>query len=244
MLTIKIPSNTELIAVSDIHEHDTHFFNLLKDYPPSENLLYLFLGDLKDKGGGEASFLNIAYKVKELVEAKKAYFVKGNHELKAIKKSRKFQNANPIYAWLDRQPIAISFLYPNQSRYTCVHAGITPHMNWATIDKDINVCYTRVLDAKGNHVHMIKNQETSEWEPAIKEVTEWHEVYDGRFGYVISGHNCHKDNPKFYNYSCNIDSGVFNTGVLSAVIFNQFGKKEVIKITDPIYGNQVSPKVL
>jgi UDP-2,3-diacylglucosamine pyrophosphatase LpxH len=237
MLTINLKSNQELLSVSDVHEHDEHFFELLSKYPPSPDLLYLILGDLKDKGGGEECFLKIAEKTKELVSLGLAFFVKGNHELKAIKKNRKNQNPHPIYAWLDKQPIALSFLYPNQSRYTCVHAGITPHMTWDSIDHDINVCYTRVLDKHGNHVHMIKNKDTNHWEPAIKEVSEWHNVYDGRFGYVISGHNCHPDNPTFYNHSCNIDSGVFNTGTLSAVKFNQFGKKEVIKINKPRYNN-------
>jgi hypothetical protein len=240
MITLNLKTNQELLGVSDIHEHPDHFFELLDRYKPSNDLIYVIIGDIKDKGHGEEAFLKIALKIKELVNLGHAFFVKGNHELKAIKKNRKTIDNNSIYYWIDLQPIAISFLYPNQARYTFVHAGITPKMTWDTISKDINVCYTRVLDKYGNHVHMIRNARTETWEPAIKDVTEWHDVYDGRFGYVVSGHNCSAKNPTFYNYSCNIDSGVFNTGILSAVTFNQAGKKEIIQIKGEPYGKKVS----
>lgn len=239
MITVNLKTNQELICTSDIHEHPDQFFELLDKHKPSNDLIYVFLGDLKDKGHGEDAFVKIATKIKDLVNLGQAFFLKGNHELKAIKKNRKNIDNNSIYYWIDLQPIAISFLYPNQARYTCVHAGITPKMTWDTISRDINVCYTRVLDKNGNHVHMIKNPKTESWEPSVKDVTEWHNVYDGRFGYVVSGHNYNQNNPTFYNYSCNIDSGVFNTGILSAVIFNQNGKKEVIKIIGEPYGKKI-----
>ena len=63
----------------------------------------------------------------------------------------------------------------------------------------------------------------------------WHKFYDGRFGYIISGHNSNLKGPKFYNYSCNIDTGVFSSGKLTAVLFGANGREEVFQAIGRAY---------
>ena len=62
----------------------------------------------------------------------------------------------------------------------------------------------------------------------------WHDLYDGRFGYVASGHAAQKDGvPKFYQYSCNLDTSVYTTGILTCQVFGANGREELITATGP-----------
>jgi hypothetical protein len=66
--------------------------------------------------------------------------------------------------------------------------------------------------------------------PGVK----WHEVYDGRFGYIIAGHDSIKTGiPKFYNFSANIDTAVYCTGRLTVQIFSEDGLGDLLFFDGP-----------
>lgn len=237
-LDIKLAADVKILAVSDIHEHSVQFFELINQFEFSDKLKLVVCGDLIDKGFGFKAFESITTKIKELSDAGFAYVIKGNHELKRIKKSKNKENFHPLLQWLDKQPISLSFLYPNGQRYTCVHAGITPDMKFSELNTDLNVCYVRYLDT-GTYKHVpakkIEIDGKVQYVPAKEPVVNWHDIYDGRFGYIISGHQSNASGPHFYNYSCDIDSAVFKTGKLTGVLFNQNGKEDIIAVYGQAY---------
>ena len=62
----------------------------------------------------------------------------------------------------------------------------------------------------------------------------WHESYDGRFGYIASGHHSQKDGEvKYYNYSCNLDTACYNTGKLSVLVYSANGRDELLTFSGP-----------
>lgn len=216
LLNIPTDENQEFLVLSDIHEHPKHFYKMLDTFPLFEQRKLIVCGDIIDKGFGFSAFEEIAQKIMELHGQNLCYFIKGNHELKHCKKNGKAEVKNPYLSWIDKQPIALSFVYPNK-RYTFVHAGIGPKTTWDNLHKDLNVCYMRGVDKNGNFVP--QQLVNGEWMPRDLDSTFWHEIYDGRFGFVIAGHIHQEDGiPKVYKHSMNIDTACFKTKKLTAAL--------------------------
>jgi len=130
--------------------------------------------------------------------------------------------------WISKQPLIYSFIYPSQKRYTFVHGGITPRMTWEKISNDIDLVYCRAIGKFGKSVSTFFNKETGQWEFREPDVIVWHELYNGRFGYVVSGHAPLKNGePKFYKNSCNIDTACFITGKLTGLLLSENSMEHV-----------------
>ncbi len=225
---ISVPKDTSICFVGDIHEHPEQFFKLLEIYKPGPKRWISLVGDVKDKGYGEKAFNTIT---DELISQQKhgiGFAVRGNHELKAIKKARKSSDKpSSQLKWWAKQPLVISFEFPHGTIVTTLHAGVTPRMTNVNLSNDIEVVYVREVDETGKMIPLIweVNEAGEKVLVKSKEGQLWHEIYDGRFGYIVSGHMAQKDGkPKFYNYSTNIDSAVYETGILSAQVFNPDGR--------------------
>ena len=227
----KLENTVKFVAISDVHEHDEIFFDLISNFSFSSDFRLLFVGDANDKGAGDESFYKIVSYIKSLVDSGFAWYVKGNHELKKIKKAKKeaerSNSLHPLLKWIDQQPTAVHLSYENGQSYLGVHAGINPKMTWDKLNYDIEVAYTRLVDSNGNNISI--KLENDVWVPMKSGGVVWHEVYDGRFGYVIAGHQPNHDGPKFYNYSCNLDCGVFNTGKQVGLVFGCNGKEAMFE---------------
>lgn len=229
MLEIKVDNDTKIAVIGDIHEHPEQFNKLLKDINPSSKTLLVSVGDVYDKGFGQKAAEEITNQLISL----KAYVVQGNHEIKNFKKARRNNQITKQLAWWKNQPLAISFLYPNQSRVTIVHGGVLPVHTWSSLGNDIEVCYVRSVDENGRMIRLNWSG-TGSNKKIIPEKNgfTWHDMYDGRFGYIASGHDAQKDGvPKFYNYSCNLDTACYETGTLTAQIFSSKGREELVQAT-------------
>lgn len=235
-LNIKISSDTKLLFISDIHEHSDQFFTILNKYNISDKLKLVVCGDVLDKGFGINEGFLVLNKIKELVNLGHAFFIKGNHELKNIKKYRNNGDLPPILQWVEQQPLSLSFVYPNSSRYTAIHAGVDPKMSWKDLTHDLNLCYIRYLSNNDKTKVLFKPDKIKE-ELLKENISVWHESYDGRFGYIVSGHNSNVKGPTFYNYSCNIDTGVFASGKLTAILFGSEGREEIFQAIGRAYQN-------
>jgi hypothetical protein len=227
-LNITVPKNTKIAVVGDVHEHDEQFFKMLDKINPNKNMWFVSLADLRDKGFGEESFNKIVNKIIELKNNGFGFIVKGNHELKKFNYYKKNpESMSPELKWLKTQPLALSFQFRTGNRLTVVHAGVTPLHTWEDLDSNIEVCYVRDVDEEGKMIPLkwIEKSGKRILVKAKEGGCSWHEVYDGRFGYIASGHAAQIDGiAKFYNYSCNLDSAVFETGILTAQIFSDEGK--------------------
>lgn len=242
MKTIKIPKNTQVAAFSDPHEHPEQFFNLIEKINPSEKMWIICCGDLEGKGYGEKAFNSMTDKLAEMSNLGYCYTVCGNHEKKYIKKNKNTSNPSTQLIWWKNQPLSLSFEFYNGNRLTAVHAGVLSNMTWEDLETNVEVCYIRDVDEQGmiplvwkkiNGVDtLVKSRVGGE---------SWHLKYDGKHGYIISGHTPNRDGkPKYYNFSCNLDCAVFETGILSAQLFTPEGKLgELITVS----GEAFKPKL-
>ena len=238
-LNIPMKEDENLAAIGDIHE-SSEFFDLITDHLMGEKSIDLdgvsictsefpekivSVGDIFDKGLGEKYGETI---LRFCLEQK--YFVlKGNHEIKKIKHYRKINSL--LEKVLSDLPNALSFVWPNGFRLTCVHAGITPRHTWEDLKYNSEICYVRSVNDNGEMIPLvwIEKDGFKVLEPKDPNGKLWHELYDGRFGFVVSGHDQQNDGiPKFYKHSCNIDSAAYKTGILTAAIFGQNGFEKTI----------------
>lgn len=227
-LDIKVPKETLITVVGDIHCNLFHFEKLLEKINPSNKMWIVSCGDVYDKGPEENSKL-IFNKIKDLQKEGICWFVKGNHELRRIRKSLKSsEKVSDELFWVSQQPLCVSFLFHNQTRLTVLHGGVKPTHTWKDLEANSEIAYIRKIDSEGEPVAV-------KWvdrKPIfLKEGKYWGEIYDGRFGYIASGHNSQIDGvPKFYKYCCNLDTRCYDTGILTAQVFGPNGRMELIQI--------------
>jgi hypothetical protein len=228
-LNIQVPKGSKLAVIGDVHEHPEQFHKMIQKIDPSWKMWFVSIGDIYDKGFGVKCAEDLTKEIQELQKQKIGFAVRGNHELKQIRKNKKF--LDPHLAWWKAQPLALSFTFYTGSRVTVVHAGVTPGMMWQDLVHDVEVCYVRDVDDSGQMIPLVwKDIDGVNTLVKGKEGGDiWHRKYDGRFGYIVSGHAAQKDGKaKFYNYSCNLDSGVYDTGILTAQIFGDDGNREEV----------------
>lgn len=234
---IKIPKGGKVIVVGDIHEHEEQFDKLLEEITLSQKLILVSVGDVYDKGFGKDVAESITDKLKVLAGQGLAHVIRGNHELKCIRLAKKRARLVPDAGmskqlrWLAKQPLTIPFEFNNKTRLLVVHGGVRPKHTWDDLKTDIETCYIRQLDENGQIIKRVRKivEGLLIMEDEKPGGTVWHEVYDGRFGYIASGHAAQRDGiPKFYNYSCNLDTAVYHTGKLTAQIFSEKGKEELL----------------
>lgn len=233
MKEIKLSDDVRLAIVGDIHEHRKQFDELVNRIKPSDKMILVSVGDLLDKGDGIETGYYITDTFQTLHEKGHAYVVRGNHELKHIRKAIREKRISPQLQWLAKQPLTWSFLFENGNRITVLHGGVKPSHTWDDLDHNVEVCYIRTIDEDGNMIPLVWTLENGikVLRPAKAGGKCWHEIYDGRFGYIAAGHDPQKDGAaKFYNYSCNLDTACYDTGVLTCQIFGANGKEDLIQI--------------
>ncbi len=232
-MIIELNSDIELVFVGDIHEQQSQFEELLEKIKPSSQKILVSLGDVYDKGLGPDIAEAITDKMMDLHRQGQLLAVKGNHEMKNINKNKQ-KGLSPQLRWWKQQPLSLSFRYPNQSMVTCLHAGLTPSATWESIRTHSEVLYVRNIDENGKMIRLKWIEEDGK-KILVEEKpngTSWHQLYDGRFGYVFSGHQQQLDGiPKFYNHSCNLDTACYMTGILTAQTFSSIGRGETIQIS-------------
>lgn len=235
MVTIQVPDGTYIAPIGDIHAHSEQFDNILKSLKPSDKLWIVSLGDVYDKGFGDKVSEEITDKLQDLEKKHCAFAIKGNHELKHLRYSRKNPHTYTAQlAWWESRPLSLTFEFANKTKLTVVHGGVSTHHTWQNLNTDLDVCYIRQLDEKNKSIPLVKKEKGWELErPGVL----WHDKYDGRFGYIASGHQAQFDGvPKFYNHSCNLDTGIFKTGILTAMVYGAEGKQDLIMMSGKAAG--------
>lgn len=224
MRKIQVPRDTEIVVIGDVHEHPEQFFKILEIIKPSEKKWLVSLGDCVDKGYGNDAFVAITDKLIELDSFGYCFAVRGNHEQKHIKKNK--NNLSPQLQWWQTKPLSLVFEFHTGAIVTCVHAGVRSSMTWEDLQTNTEVLYIRDLNKDERMIPLLWKEidGVKTLVPAEPNGTPWHLYYDGRMGFICSGHNAQKDGvAKYYNYSCNLDSAVFETGILTGQIFTSDG---------------------
>jgi len=224
---VSVPEGVSVAVMGDVHEHEEQFLAMLNEIRPREDMWLVSLGDIYDKGFGIKSAERMTDELMRLQEKGVCCAVRGNHEVKLIRKARKTPKQTPQLKWWANQPLAITFNFANRTTVTALHAGVTPLMTESDLGHGVEVVYIRDVDEEGQMIPLVwKNINGVQTLVKSKEGgSVWHDVYDGRFGYIVSGHAAQRDGEaKLFNYSSNLDSGVYDTGILTAQIFNDEGK--------------------
>ena len=225
-LVVDVPAETSICVIGDIHEHKAQFLSILDKFNPSSKRWIVSVGDIYDKGFGQEIGNEITRKLIELNNSNIGFAVKGNHELKIVKKNK--NNLTEELKWWAKMPLSITFRFIKGNSLTVLHAGVLPGWIEEDLGKNIELCYVRDVDTSLNKMIPLVWIDDNGTKKLVKKYDGgkcWHEIYDGRFGYIIAGHAAQKDGqPKFYNYSANIDVGVYDTGLLCGQVFDDQGK--------------------
>jgi len=234
MQTIQVPRGKEVVFIGDIHEKEWHFDEMVRRTEIGTKRIGVFVGDFLDKGDGLEVGNSIIRKVTTLARDGWAYAVRGNHEAKHIRHSeREGEKLSDELKWCQGLPLALSFLFSNQNRITVLHAGVTPKHTWADLSSNTELMYIRTLDEKNRPIPLIWVEEDGNRKliPKDENGVQWHERYDGRFGFIISGHDSQKDGvPKFYKHSCNLDTRCYETGILTGQIVSDGKLTELVTV--------------
>lgn len=239
MIKISLSKKIKIAVIGDIHEHEEQFDEIVEKIKPASNMILVSVGDVYDRGTGIKTAESILNKIKTLNESGCAFIVKGNHELKHLKRAKRDNNFSDELKWMNKQPLYISFDFENNYNVTVMHAGVTPRHTVEKLDS-VDICYTRSVNENGKAISLRvkKDQNGKVIYEQDEEGVNWHELYDGRFGYIASGHQAQEDGvAKFYKHSCNLDSACYSTGVLSCQIFSADGLEELITVSGKSYYN-------
>ena len=220
--------------IGDVHGMFDALTTLVESFELNPYDVLIFVGDLVDKGPHSA--LVVRY-VRELSNFYNVIVVEGNHEEKH-RRFRKSGNTNMVGAdematitdELSAKDIAfmetfVPFHYVPEHDVLVVHAGIPANMQEfpETVEQALSlkgakrkqfqaIMRTRYVDADTGS--MVVWGEEKEADPF------WADVYDGRFGHVVFGHEPLEEVTRF-PHATGVDTGAVYGRALSALVYTE-----------------------
>jgi predicted phosphodiesterase len=221
------------IIIADIHGCYHELRQLVEELNVQPEDRVISVGDIIHKGPYEQDCIRF------MMENSEEYIL-GNHEEKQLRwekhNRREIEEGvkNPMkhvedyvslpddqLVWVRDRARLFMQINAGDKLYTLVHGGIEPAMKKmpysAALNKaskrEKNVLRTRYVNPKGHMVMLGKEQD---------EDVYWAEVYDGRFGHVIFGHQpfLNRQSPREYDHCTAIDLGCVYGNVLCAAIID------------------------
>ncbi len=219
---------------TDIHGCLSELRQLFRIAEISRDDVVISAGDMVDRGPDSAGVVDFLYR-RSLVSP--TISIMGNHDIKhkryriALRKNPKLAQElaakrrelaevhgalSPQAAmWMDNSPL--SYRDP-EGRFAIVHGGITPRMkHLPTPDSphksDDLVMYVRYVNREGQMLRL--GEETSS-------DSYWADVYDGRFGHIIFGHQAFIDatEPVRFAHATGLDLGCVFGGKLACISYD------------------------
>lgn len=221
------------IIIADIHGCYHELRKLVEELNVQPEDKLISIGDLLHKGPYEVDC------VRFMMENSDEYIL-GNHEDKQIRWEKHHRReieegvANPmkhvedykslpddLLVWIRDRARLFMQINAGGKLYTLVHGGIEPAMKKMPYSsafhkaskREKNLLRTRYVDPKG-HMVMLGSERPED--------VYWAEVYDGRFGHVIFGHQpfLNRQTPREYEHCTGIDLGCVYGNVLCAAIID------------------------
>jgi len=174
-----------------------------------QDKLVIFLGDACYPYKSIPEAVARLNELRSFIEENKALYLLGDKDLVFMKK---ICNSNvDTYDWLSSQRKALRFSFNNGSNVLLIHGGILPrHSTWNQAQTDTESAFVS------------QNKETGK---------NWHEEYDGRFGYAISSHTYPVSSEvKTFNHSASLDTNCYETDKLAVQTFGPSGLCETLYI--------------
>ena len=211
-------SKKRLIVYGDLHGCLEEFKELRKKIKPKKKDIEVVVGDAIIKGPFSGKTLSY-------IRKKGIKLIIGNNEDKFLNCLNKDDNCSDRF-WSYAKEIKkkdIEFLktlpyFLKIKNITIVHGGIPLGM---TLDKELSKKELKELTLLR---YYDKDLNSLKWTERDRMYKYWAELYDGREGFVVYGHQPFKK-PKIDKYAIGIDTGCVYGGELSAVVFKLKGNK-------------------
>jgi predicted phosphodiesterase len=218
-----------VIIYGDIHGCLNELKALREKLDIRKEDLEISVGDILNKGP------YLAHDMIHYMQEHHIDVIMGNNEAKALKQYRKYRKSGESYLQtlrpfesgtvLSMQEEDAAFLaelpyYKRVKNLTVIHGGLVPGMVLDKLDDAAKKELTLVR-------YLNKKLEPIPWSDAENRYKFWTEVYDGREGFIVSGHHPFPD-PKIDKYAMDIDTGCVYGGKLTAAVFEV--KKEKVDI--------------
>lgn len=217
-----------VIVYGDIHGCLDELKALRQTLEIKADDLEISVGDILNKGP-YLGHIMIRYMQEHHIEV-----VMGNNEAKALKQYRKYRREGEPYLKSlrpfesatvlslredDAEFLASLPYFKRVSNLTVIHGGILPEMRLDDLDdaEKKELTLIRYLD---------KDLKPIPWSDEEHRYKFWGEIYDGREGFIVSGHHPFPE-PKVDRYAMDIDTGCVYGGKLTAAVFEV--KKGVVE---------------
>jgi serine/threonine protein phosphatase 1 len=232
------------IFIGDVHGMRQELECLLDtlDLQPTDKVI--FVGDLVDKGDDSPGVVRL---VRRLSENHEVVVVEGNHEEKHRTHRRNLSRGivregevNDITKELTDEDIRfmesfVPFHRVPEHGVLVVHGGIPG--NWEHFPESIEEFNSLSNNKKKRFLKCSRTRvvcrETGKFRPLGHEHPEdpfWTEVWDGRFGHVIFGHEPFLDGPDIREHSTGIDTGCVHGGSLTGLIIESDGSRSFVSV--------------
>jgi diadenosine tetraphosphatase ApaH/serine/threonine PP2A family protein phosphatase len=242
------------ICIGDIHGCIETLQILLKTLELTQEDTFISLGDLFHKRNGYGHQIiqilkNLNCNVK---------FIFANHEDKHYRWYIKTEEERRLMTWVEdfekegltREDIdwlLEGYLYYsfiiNDQKYMCVHGGIAPEhidLKDELLIKDLfqlsstprksleKILRTRYITPTGKSVKDIHS--------ITQYDTYWAEIYEGRYGTVIFGHQpfLNSMGPRIFPYAIGLDTGCVHGGALTALILEEGAPIRSLSVKNPV----------
>ena len=245
------------IVIGDIHGMDREFEELIEKLALEPEDEVIFVGDLVDKGPNSPGVVRA---VRELAERNRVVLVEGNHENKHFRYRRhKVPRPHVAEEMAEKRPELVTItdaLTPEDVEFLnntvpfhkveehnllVVHAGIPANRKFlpetveeAMVPKNWRKEFGDLMRTRSVH------HETGKMVPLGEEGPEdpfWAEVYCGRFGHVVFGHQPFMEGPREFAHGTGIDTGAVFGGYLTALVFNETGEREYVQVAGRKFAN-------
>ncbi len=212
-----------VIVYGDLHGCLDEFEILRQELKITKEDIEVSVGDILNKGPYLADKM-IAYMQEHSIKA-----VIGNNEAKAMKQYEKYLQSGEEYlktlrpfevaTVLSMQDKEYSYLkslpyYLKFENITILHGGLTPDMK---LSKNMDMVAKKEITLVR---YLNKKLEPIPWSDEDNRYKFWSELYDGREGFIVSGHHPFPK-PKVEKYALDIDTGCVYGGRLTAVVFKK-----------------------
>ena len=234
------------IIIGDVHGMKPEVMSLIDFIDPREDDHIIFVGDLVDKGDDSPGVVRF---VRELSESRPGMVVvvEGNHESKHKQHRKNLRRGvvregpiNDITQRLSDEDIEFMegfkpFHHIPEHGVVVVHGGIPGNMEHfpesiEEFDSLSNSKRKRFLKISRTRIVC---RETGKFRPLGEEGPNdpfWSEVYDGRFGHVVFGHEPFMDGPQMREHSTGIDTGCVFGGRLTGLVIESDGSRSFVSV--------------
>ena len=232
------------IVIGDVHGMLPELKGLLREFNPTSEDQIVFVGDLVDKGDDSPGVVRF---VRELSETHNVIVVEGNHESKHKQHRKNLRRGvvregevNDITQRLSDEDIEFMegfkpFHRIPEHGVLVVHGGIPGNMEHfpESIEE-----FEGLSNSKRKRFLKIERtrivcRETGKFRPLGEEGPNdpfWSEVYDGRFGHVLFGHEPFMDGPQVREHSTGLDTGCVFGGRLTGLVIESDGSRSFVSV--------------